>query len=124
NSGTGNVNGTLTRNTDPTGQATFSDLSLDAVGTKTLRAAATGLTAGVSTSFQIVPPIGMQLTGAGFLLQLNGTNSHAVTTIDVSTNLSSTWLPLYTNAPTNGVIQFLDAAATNYPIRFYRIIEQ
>jgi hypothetical protein len=124
NTGSGNLSGTLTQNTDPTGQATFSDLSLDATGTKTLRATATGLTTGISAPFQIVPLIGMQFTGGGVLLQLNGTNSHGITTIDVSSNLLSSWLPIYTNAPTNGVIQFLDTAATNYPIRFYRIIEQ
>jgi hypothetical protein len=49
-------------------------------------------------------------------------NSTAVT-IYASTNLSS-WSPIYTNAPTNGPILFLDTAATNYRARFYHILEQ
>jgi len=122
NSGSGTLNGTLTQNTDPSGQATFSDLSVSAVGTKTLRAASAQLTAAVSLPFQIVPLIGESLSSTGLLLQLNGTNSFGPVTIYTSTNLF-VWFPIYTNAPTNGPIQFLDSAATNYRVRFYKIVE-
>jgi hypothetical protein len=122
NSGAGIINGTLTQNTDSTGKSTFGDLSFSAIGTKTLRATSSGLTTAISVPFQIVPLIGLQWTGAGFLIQLNGTNSLAPVIIYASTNLSS-WIPIYTNAPTNGPIQFLDASATNYRARFYHTSE-
>ncbi len=122
-SGSGIVNGTLTQNTDPTGKSTFGDLSFSAVGTKSLRATSSGLTTATSVPFQIVPLIGLQWTSTGFLIQLNGTNSLAPVTIYASTNLFS-WIPIYTNAPTNGPIQFLDTSATNYRARFYHIFEQ
>jgi hypothetical protein len=123
NSGSGVVNGTLTQDTDPTGKATFGDLSLTSVGTKTLRAGSANLTTAISVPFQIVPLIGEQWSSAGLLLQLNGSNNLGPTTISASTNLV-TWVPIYTNAPTNGQIQFLDTSATNYRIRFYKIVEQ
>lgn len=123
NSGSGTLNGTLTQSTDPTGRATFGDLSFSATGTKTLRAASSTLTSAISAPFEIVPLIGLKWSNAGFLIQLNGTNSLAPTTISASTNLFF-WIPIYTNAPTNGSIQFLDSSATNYPVRFYRIVVQ
>jgi hypothetical protein len=121
--GSGIVNGTLTQNTDSSGKSTFGDLSFSAVGTKTLRATSPGLTTAISVPFAIVPVIALQYSNMGFLVQLNGTNSHGPTTIYASTNLSS-WTLIYSNAPTNGVIQFLDTSATNYRARFYEIIEQ
>jgi len=123
NSGGGTLSGTLTRNTDPTGQATFSDLSINLIGTKTLRASSSGLTSATSTPFAIVPLIGTQWTSSGFVLQLNGTNSPGSTIISASTNLMS-WTPIYTNAPTNGAIIFLDPTSTNFPQRFYRFLQQ
>ncbi len=119
-SGSGQLSGTLTQNTDPAGQATFSDLSISLVGAKTLRASSPELTAGASTVFGIVPLIGTLWTRNGIELQLNGTNSLGSTIIYASTDLSS-WTPIYTNAPTNGVITFLDPASTNFPRRFYYI---
>jgi len=80
------------------------------------------LTTAISVPFQIVPLIGLQWSGAGFLIQLNGNNSLSPVTIYASTNLF-TWLLVYTNGPTNGPIDFLDSSATNYRARFYQIVE-
>jgi hypothetical protein len=119
NGGSG-LQGTLSRNTDATGKATFNDLSVGNVGTVILRATAATLTAGVSNPFQIVPVLGGQYGAGGFLLELNGTNNRGAVIIYASTNLTA-WAPIYTNAPTNGPIWFLDSAATNDPFRFYSI---
>jgi hypothetical protein len=123
NSGLGVLSGTLTQSTDASGKASFADLSINIIGAKSLRATSPGLTATVSAGFQIVPLIGETLSGSGLLLQLNGTNSLGTTTISASTNLV-TWVPIYTNPPTNGVIQFLDTSATNYRSRFYKVVQQ
>ena len=123
NGGSGILSGTLTQLTDPTGKATFSDLSLDRIGTKTLLASAPGLTPATSAPFNIVPLIEGQRTSGGFMLQLNGNNSLGITLIYASTDLVS-WTPIYTNPPTPNIIQFLDASVTNYPARFYRAVEQ
>ena len=122
-SGSGVMSGTLTQNTDPTGKATFSNLSFNLIGTKTLRASSPGWATATSVSFAIVPLIGAQWTGNGFLLSLNGTNSPLSTIISVSTNLVS-WTPIYTNAPTNGAIIFLDSASKTFPNRFYSILQR
>jgi hypothetical protein len=123
NSGIGTMSGTLTQNTDPTGKATFNDLSFNRIGTKTLRASSSGLATATSTAFMIVPLIGAQWTGNGFVLSLNGSNSPLSTIVSASTNLVS-WTPIYTNAPTNGAIIFLDPASTYFPYRFYRILQR
>jgi hypothetical protein len=81
------------------------------------------LTPATSASFRIVPLIEVQWTSSGFMLQLNGTNSFGPTIIYASTNLMS-WTPIYTNPPTTNVIQFFDTSSTNFPIRFYRAVEQ
>jgi fibronectin-binding autotransporter adhesin len=122
-SGGGTLNGTLTQLTGPSGQATFGDLSISLVGTKTLIASSPGLTPAVSGPFAIVPLFAAQPTNDGVWLQLNGTNSLGPTTIYASTNLVS-WLPIYTNPAASGPIYYLDAAATNFPLRFYRYVEQ
>jgi hypothetical protein len=122
-SGSGIINGTLTKSTDSTGKSTFNDLSFSAFGGKTLRATSSGLTTAISLPFEIVQLVGVRWTNTGFLIQLNGTNGLAPITIYASTNLSS-WTPIYTNAPTNGPILYLDTAATNYRARFYHILEQ
>lgn len=125
NSGSGVINGTLTQNTDSTGKATFGNLSFNTAGTKTLRAASSGLTSAISMPFQIRSLFGLQSTNTGFLIQLNGSNDSSTVTIYASTNLANAaaWMPIYTNPPTNGSIQFLDTAATNYPRRFYRFTQ-
>jgi pectate lyase len=66
-SGTGTLNGTVTRNTDGTGKAVFNDLSIDTDGTgKQLTASAsgigTGLTDAISNPFTITQgPVGAKL---------------------------------------------------------------
>jgi hypothetical protein len=123
NSGSGVLSGTLTQLTDLTGQATFSDLSIDKIGMKTLRASSPLLTTATSAPFRIVALIEGQSTNGGFMLQLNGTNTFGPTIIYASTNLLS-WTPIYTSPPTPNSIQFLDPSATNFPARFYRAVEQ
>jgi hypothetical protein len=124
-SGAGPINGILSQNTDSSGKATFSGLSFNTSGSKTLRATSPGLTSAISVPFQILPLVGLQPTNTGFLIQLNGSNNSSTVTIYASTNLGNpaAWIPLYTNPPTNGSIQFLDTAATNYPWRFYRFTQ-
>ncbi|TAK92244.1 MAG: hypothetical protein EPO07_19425 [Verrucomicrobia bacterium] len=60
-SGTGTLGGTTTQNTDATGKATFSDLTIDEAGAKQLSAAASGIGAGLaggtSSSFNITNPV-------------------------------------------------------------------
>ncbi len=124
NSGTGSINGTLTQTTDATGKATFGDLSFTSPwGRKSLKAFSAQLTGTTSASFSIVPVITQQYVSNGFLIHLNGSYSSGPVIISASTDLVS-WLPIYTNAPTNGPIQYLDTSATNYPDRFYHIVEQ
>jgi hypothetical protein len=123
NSGSGVLSGTLTQLTDPTGKATFSDLSTDQIGTKALLASAAVLTPATSEPFKIVPLIEGQRTSSGFMLQLNGNNSLGTIVIYASTDLMS-WTPIYTNPPTTNIIQYLDTFSTNYPVRFYRAVEQ
>ena len=125
NAGSGTVNGTLLQNTDSSGKATFGNLSFNAAGSKTLRATSPGLTSSLSVPFQILPLIGLQPTNTGFLIQLNGSNISSTVTIYASTNLANAaaWIPIYTNPPTNGSVQFLDTAATNYSRRFYRFTQ-
>jgi pectate lyase/ribosomal protein L11 len=59
-SGSGTLSGTLTQNSDATGKATFTNLSVDLVGVKQLTAAASGIGAGltsaVSSNFTIAVP--------------------------------------------------------------------
>src|ERR1017187_1731679 len=123
NNGSGVLSGTLTQLTDPSEKATFSDLSIDQIGPKTLLASAPALTAATSAPFRIVALIEGQRTSGGFLLQLNGNNSLGATIISASTNLMA-WTPIYTNPPTTNIIQYLDTSSTNFPTRFYRAIKQ
>jgi hypothetical protein len=123
NSGIGTMSGTLTQNTDANGKATFNDLSFGLVGTKTLRASSPQWATATSASFVIVPLIGTQWTVNGFVLTLNGTNEPNSIIISASTNLV-TWTPIYTNAPTNGAIIFLDPDSKSFPYRFYGFREK
>src|ERR1035441_3099045 len=66
NSGSGVLSGTLTQLTDAAGKATFSDLSLDQIGIKTLLASAPMLTPAASAPFRIVALIEGQRTSGGF----------------------------------------------------------
>ncbi len=58
----------------------------------------------------------------GFNLNLDGILTTNPVVIFGSTDLVN-WLPVYTNPPTTGSIQFLDLMATNFPARFYRARE-
>lgn len=51
------------------------------------------------------------------------TQSNTTWRVEASTNLS-TWKPVFTNSAPDGVFQFTDAAATNFPRRFYRAVSQ
>lgn len=58
------------------------------------------------------------LTNDGFLLTLQGTNGiHYV--VEATTNLTL-WTPIFTNLTASNRLEFIDATATNYPLRFYR----
>jgi alpha-tubulin suppressor-like RCC1 family protein len=59
----------------------------------------------------------------GFAWQLNQLSGHGPVIILVSTDLVD-WLPLFTNPPVTGSLEFLDCGATNQPSRFYRAVEQ
>ena len=122
-SGSGTLHGTLTENTDPSGKATFTDLSIDQIGWKTLRASSPAQTSAKSVLFKIVRLIEVEWTREGLTLGLNGTNSYGPTIIYATTNLKI-WTPIYTNPPTAHNIQFLDTHSTNLPYRFYRAVEQ
>lgn len=52
-SGSGVLSGTLQQNTDSTGLATFSDISIDSAGSKVLTASSSGLTSAVSNAFNV-----------------------------------------------------------------------
>ncbi len=62
-SGTGTLSGTLTRQTNDKGVATFDDLSVDLIGSKKLTASSTGLSSGTSKSFDITlgPPARLEI---------------------------------------------------------------
>jgi len=62
------------------------------------------------------------MTTNGFLMQLDGVMTTNPVVIFGSTDLVS-WLPIYTNSPATGSIQFLDFSATNLPARFYKAQE-
>ena len=62
------------------------------------------------------------LSTNGLQLQLDGILTTNPVVILGSTDLVN-WLPLFTNSPTTGSIQFLDLTATNLPARFYRAQE-
>jgi hypothetical protein len=65
----------------------------------------------------------LQLTTGGLLMQVDGVLAPNALVVYASTNLIS-WLPILTNPPATGSVQFLDPSATNLPVRFYRATEQ
>ena len=64
-------------------------------------------------------PAGLNWTSAGLQLRLNGLKGQNSVVIYASTNLAN-WLPIFTNPPVIGSIQYLDSNATNAQARFYR----
>ena len=103
-SGTGSLGGTTTRLTDAAGLATFTDLSIDAMGSKQLTAASSGLTSDVSAAFSVTAASASALaivqqpttTNAGVpispsvTVQLKDAFSNNVTTSGVSITMSLT----------------------------------
>ena len=85
--------------------------------------------AGVTGSFTLAPMSfnvsseAMHWTNGGFQMQLDGLHGGGPVIIYASSNLTS-WLPIYTNPSAIGSIWFLDSSATNFPLRFYRAVEQ
>jgi hypothetical protein len=65
----------------------------------------------------------LQLNALGATLRVRGLSGHGPLIIDASSDLKI-WLPLLTNAPMPGTLEWLDSSATNFPARFYRAIEQ
>jgi len=59
----------------------------------------------------------------GFGWQLDQLSGHGTIIILASTNLVD-WVPVFTNPPVTGSLQFLDPRVTNQPYRFYRAVEQ
>lgn len=66
---------------------------------------------------------GSGLSSSGFTLRLNGLSGHGNITLFASTNLSA-WVPVLTNPPVIGTLMLLDPAATSFPARFYKVLEQ
>jgi hypothetical protein len=64
-------------------------------------------------------PTNLFMSSNGFQLELSGILTTNPVVIFASTDLFD-WLPIFTNPPTTGTVQFLDVNATNIPIRFYR----
>jgi hypothetical protein len=65
----------------------------------------------------------LQLGNAGFSLTLQDLSGHGPVILYASSNLLH-WEPILTNPPVLGVLQLLDAGATNLPARFYRAAEE
>ncbi|MFM2082303.1 MAG: hypothetical protein RL380_994 [Verrucomicrobiota bacterium] len=97
--GNGTLAGTsLTQNTDATGKATFSGLTVSAAGVKQLTASRTGLTSSTSDYFSILSgsggssvPVVTSATQTGGNLVLHGTSGPASAAYDIitTTNLST-----------------------------------
>jgi adhesin/invasin len=90
-SGTGILSGTAGRSTDPSGVATFDDLSIDIAGAKQLTAESSGLTSTVSDLFTIVAgaPAAIAVTGGGTLSTPTGTLFPAVLQVRVTDALGN-----------------------------------
>jgi len=71
-----------------------------------------------STNFELLP-MGAGFTPAGFQLQAEGAPGTNVVIIQASTDLIH-WKPLFTNAPVQGAVEYMDSSAPDFPHRFYR----
>ncbi|HMP83823.1 MAG TPA: hypothetical protein PKA41_14080, partial [Verrucomicrobiota bacterium] len=140
--GSGTLNGTLTRDTDSNGRATFDDLNIDAVGAgKQLTATAGGIGAGLtetaSSSFTITaaPPTPVNsapvitqtlLTPAGVILR--GTNGAPQTSYQVLTSTNTAlppaqWASIATNQfDTAGNFDCTNPAPSLLSQSFFRIL--
>lgn len=140
-SGSGVLNGTVTQNTDATGKATFSTLSIDTVGTgKQLTASASGIGAGlanaVSGAFSITNSGGgggigalvitqSLMTASGFVVNGTDGGSNLFCQILGSTDLSvvkSNWVIVsYQNSDANGRVSFTNPISPAMPYAFYAL---
>jgi hypothetical protein len=74
--------------------------------------------------FTILPPIfftSNAFSNGVFQLQVSATTNQSYV-VEVSTNLL-TWVPISTNTPTSSPFSLSDTNATNFPIRFYRVLQ-
>jgi len=71
----------------------------------------------------LVKPLTVQtfepLIGGQFSLSFQGQNGQYYV-LETSSNLTA-WTPVWTNTPTNGVLQFIDTNAAAIPAQFYRV---
>ncbi|MGZ5528409.1 MAG: immunoglobulin domain-containing protein, partial [Limisphaerales bacterium] len=65
----------------------------------------------------------LQWTPTGFGFPLYGLSGGGDVVIYASPDCMQ-WQPIYTNPPLVGTLQFSDPAATNFPVRFYKAVEQ
>lgn len=68
-------------------------------------------------------PANLFMSGQSFHFQLDGLTGYGSVIIFASTDLV-TWLPIFTNPPGNGMLQFSDTNAAYLPSRFYRAASQ
>jgi Beta-propeller repeat len=61
-------------------------------------------------------------TAQGLQLQVDGARTTNAVVIYASTNLVN-WNPIFSNTPTLGSVQYVDPAAKNLPLRFYRAVQ-
>jgi len=81
------------------------------------------LTVQRTTPYFDLPPAGSLLTNGGCLLCMGGLSGHGAVILYASTNLQQ-WLPILTNPPTLGALQYFDSTISNANMRFYRFVEQ
>jgi pectate lyase len=135
--GPGTLTGTMTRNTDATGKATFNDMSINAVGTgDQLTASASGIGAGlanaVSAPFNItdVPPAALQITSqvmtpAGFVV--SGANNtpnvfcQILGAADVGTDATNWMIVSYQNFDATAHVTFTNPVSPALPTAVYRL---
>ena len=75
---------------------------------------------GVPASF-VTSPGGIQYSNGQFILQLGGLTGQGPVIIETSTDFVN-WLPIFTNPPAFGQIQFIDPNASNSPYGYYRAV--
>ena len=136
-SGSGTLNGTVSQNTDSSGKATFSTLSIDTAGTgKQLTASASGIGAGltnaVSGSFIIsdLPSGGLQIVSekmhsSGFIL--DGANTapndfvQVLGAVDPSADPANWIIVQYKNFDGGAHVTFTNPVSPAMPKAFYRL---
>ena len=112
----------------PTTNSLLYSAPLNLTNTATVSAAAfeTNYFNSIAVSAQfIVPPVQFlseNFSNGVFQIQFLGSiGSNYV--LQVSSNLMS-WTPLFTNPATTNVLNFMDSQSSNYPSRFYRVLQQ